>query len=1225
MSNSSLENRRRKAHSPRRTLIRSNSSLLGSIKNFVAAPFTRLFTAPPDDFDDSNDYSGKRRRVVRNVNDVMQEDGPAPAKRMRIRSPDSSPPSAYLDPPNSAFQQKPNYSLSKSPNRSTSNSLSPTTVQDSATVNVRSTVSPLRRQLSQTMTIDPSSKRSLSRDISMQSIPLYDADNRTPQSSLTVRDQSSMPPMTGRPFRMRTSLTPQPSQLQREASEPPTLSSLHSNPVFVRAPSQPLSQIQESQTKPGATTLGSLVGSQRINRPLVRQHSSLLFGTPHSNATPEAATAEKVLRELDFYKTPLVPTRIRSKMSKQFTGASAGSGVTDMFSRKHPLILMGDHDRPRKDRKKERTKEANQTKPYAGTGGIKKRLAKARPTPEPEYKDTSEEVEKVEEAKASDAPLPVPTSVPPPLPEKDSFEVLASASSGLQSSSLRVGRAPRPHLSRPARPARSSKFSAAFEDEEMSEESRKDIEMIEEAAKRAPVFEVSNGFRFPETKPVEQSATNAKEPPIASLPFSFATPSSPDATSTSKPVTALPPASAPGSSSLGSNGVSFAPRVAPEASLDPAPRASTPVETSDSTETAAPTKKIPDFFSRPAAPLLTPPAEITTSTNEEIVTEKKIPDFFARPAVPPTVSSETSNTGGSESAGKVPNFFGSSKILSVPTPVSAPTPVTSLFPVSSEPTPAPTPTPSSFPFGSTTTSTPVEPPTSSAQTEEKQAPKAFSFGPSKTDGSSSLFGFSKQNDVLSSAPAKPVQSVSQAEKKNDTQSFLFGQSQPSTQPSAAPFSFNKPAEPSKAPTSASSSSPLAFSGSSTSSAPAENKAPFQFSTSSSTNTNSTGSLFGGSSTVKDAPTSSTPAPFTFGQPQPATNGTTGSLFGRPTESAEAKPSSPFLFSQPRKDDQPKSSPFGAPPTSDTSQSSPFSFGNTSNNQSTASPFAFGNTSTSTSTSGSAKPFAFGGAPTARPVTPPNQEQEVRMDESPTRDPKPTESRSSLGFAFGGSSTPAPLFGQGGSTNSNTTAPVSTGFAFGLSNTSSDNTFGNNKSNAKPFGSNDGFGQASSSSSSFTFGPAKTSENDASRPGTASGFGAGSSNSSFTFGPTGSSSNPFGQNNNAGSAPNSPSTFGQTQSFTFGPSSSTTNSSNPFAFGSPAASPATPNSALPSGFGSGTGFQTPTPTTPTASFGGSTPSGGGGSLFTIGSAPAPSPGGAGNRPMKKLPTRRGGKR
>jgi len=161
---------------------------------------------------------------------------------------------------------------------------------------------------------------------------------------------------------------------------------------------------------------------------------------------------------------------------------------------------MGDHDRPRKDRKKEKAKEANQTKPYAGTGGIKKRLAKARVTPEPKVKDTTDV--DVEEAMKADTPPSAPVSVPPPPPqEKDSFSVVApapSASNGLTTSSLRVGRAPRSHLSRPARPSRSSKFSAAFEDEDMSEESKKDLEMLEEASKRAPVFELPTSFRFPE-------------------------------------------------------------------------------------------------------------------------------------------------------------------------------------------------------------------------------------------------------------------------------------------------------------------------------------------------------------------------------------------------------------------------------------------------------------------------------------------------------------------------------------------------------------------------------------------------------------------------------------------------------------------------------------------------------------------------------------------------------
>ncbi|KAJ3762943.1 hypothetical protein F5878DRAFT_512271, partial [Lentinula raphanica] len=56
-----------------------------------------------------------------------------------------------------------------------------------------------------------------------------------------------------------------------------------------------------------------------------------------------------------------------------------------------------------------------------------------------------------------------------------------------------VGRAARSHLSRPIK-----KFSASFDDEDdtVSDEAKKDMEMLTEAAKKVPAFEIPAGFSF---------------------------------------------------------------------------------------------------------------------------------------------------------------------------------------------------------------------------------------------------------------------------------------------------------------------------------------------------------------------------------------------------------------------------------------------------------------------------------------------------------------------------------------------------------------------------------------------------------------------------------------------------------------------------------------------------------------------------------------------------------
>lgn len=219
-------------------------------------------------------------------------------------------------------------------------------------------------------------------------------------------------------------------------------------------------------------------------------------------ADPQAIAAERALHELEFYKTPLVPTRIRSRMPNALATSTSSSNITDMFSRRHSLILMGDHDRPSKRDKKakgKKGKETNETKPYAGTTGIKKRLAKAKGVNEEAQTDAAPDQAVTVEAKTKAPASPKETAVPkvpvPPPEGKDTFSVAAFPSGGTsaQQSSLRVGRAPRSHLSRP-----NKKFSAAYdeEDDKATDETQRELEMLEEAAKKVPVFEIPAGFTF---------------------------------------------------------------------------------------------------------------------------------------------------------------------------------------------------------------------------------------------------------------------------------------------------------------------------------------------------------------------------------------------------------------------------------------------------------------------------------------------------------------------------------------------------------------------------------------------------------------------------------------------------------------------------------------------------------------------------------------------------------
>ncbi|KAE9407063.1 hypothetical protein BT96DRAFT_1014465 [Gymnopus androsaceus JB14] len=1201
MSNASTFDRRRPGQARRRPLVRSNSSLLGSIKNFVAAPFARLFTGNPNDFDDPNGFSGKRRIIVNQEvdNNDFVEDGPAPAKRMRVKSPSPPRSAGYLDPPGSAFHLNSNNNLSSNlPSRSVSIPLPFTTLPD---YNARSTISPLRHHFSRNMSIDsiPSQQpRPLSRDITMKSF-----------SSIPVTgSRESLPPMATRPFRLRESLTPQPhtsmaQQSNREVSEPPPVTALSSNPVFVRGPSQ----ISEPQTLP-IPTLGSLVDSQRITRSPSRQRT-LLFGSSQPPVDPQAVAAERALHELEFYKTPLVPTRIRSRMPNTLAASASSSSITDMFARRHSLILMGDHDRPSKrDKKlkgKGRGKETNETKPYAGTTGIKKRLAKAKAVSDDEKTDAAPAT--VEEKTQEDAPIAKEAEVPVPPPEgRDTFNVAAfpSNSTPTMQSSLRVGRAPRSHLSRP-----NKKFSATYDDEDdkVGEETQRDLEMLAEAAKKVPVFEIPAGFSFAkDVNPVEPASATAKEPPILALPFSLS------AHAVSAPA---PPAQ--------TTAPSFPSEVQPALFGPPsrsslvsktAQRNDSQMSTSGSAETTD-TAKVPNFFAS---------SKVLASQASAPVTPPLIPVSIPAPTTPTTTSPfsftpKENTTAGDQKEGAPAqsNLFPSPSISGTNVFGRQTAPQTSITPPpersqkepvapfsfgATAPQPSAAPQPSLFSFNKPTESdqstvgssspfllgpSATAAPSASTDSAPKASPISFGQGPTPTTG---LFG-------SSNGSAKPAGSsflgASESAKPPTT---LFGSSNENANP-ASPLLFGAPNESAKP------ANPL-FGSSNESAKPAN-------------------PLFGSSNE------SAKPAGFSFNQSSVGNNvgsstTTAKSLFGpQPNATEPLKPafgdsngslSSPFSFAPPTSGtSEPPKPLFGAP--ADNNKPTGFTFGSSSapstSAGSTSSPFSFNSNNTSS-------PFSFG---TSRPVTPPNQDQdqEVRMEESPVRDVqvnKPAEPRPSLsGFSFNSApSTSSGLFGQ-----SSSGPTPSSSFSFGSSSGASNPFDGGMATDDKPAENKPfGMGQSQAAATPFSFG--RTPENDPPRPSTTGSFSFNNASSSTGPGPTfsfGAPSNntappnPFGASQN-GSTPNSPSTFGQPSPFATNPGSGTGNS---FMFGSQPASPATPNAGLPpSGFGSSSNpFGAPAPSN--NGFG-APPSSSGGNLFTIGAAPSDT-----GRQIKKMPTRK----
>lgn len=169
--------------------------------------------------------------------------------------------------------------------------------------------------------------------------------------------------------------------------------------------------------------------------------------------------------------------------------------IPDMFKsrRASRLMLMPDD---RESHAKNKVPIVNGTKPYAGEGGMKKLLARAKLEAEKEKDDVVQKMDSIREEISQ--PSPVPLLPPPPPTASDWFESVSGTSAPSSGSSLRVGRqkTSRNHIQRPAK----SRFSAVYEDEgedaTEDDEKARNRHMLEEAAKKVPIFNIPSGFSF---------------------------------------------------------------------------------------------------------------------------------------------------------------------------------------------------------------------------------------------------------------------------------------------------------------------------------------------------------------------------------------------------------------------------------------------------------------------------------------------------------------------------------------------------------------------------------------------------------------------------------------------------------------------------------------------------------------------------------------------------------
>ena len=242
-----------------------SGSIMATIRNIVTAPLSWFSTT--DEFEDT---PGKRRRALVSPPNADALDEYRSVKRQRVASPPPQP-HGYLDPPPTMFQPRPQREgASQDPTSATF--LSPTSLNvntqehqpDKSGHHLSATVWSRRGQ-SREVSMDNLPNRLTTRDATMIPLPV----SREASLSSVPRDSSVGPVRAS--FRMRTTLSPipvgsdygpNPKRRERDPSEPPPLTALMSNPIFVKPPPNQRSTHRSQSAQP-TTTLGALAQTSR--------------------------------------------------------------------------------------------------------------------------------------------------------------------------------------------------------------------------------------------------------------------------------------------------------------------------------------------------------------------------------------------------------------------------------------------------------------------------------------------------------------------------------------------------------------------------------------------------------------------------------------------------------------------------------------------------------------------------------------------------------------------------------------------------------------------------------------------------------------------------------------------------------------------------------------------------------------------------------------------------